>query len=1205
MALCPHQQEVSCVPSDAWLFCAACGPLPEQLACLAGMPLEGEPELRGDARCGYRVTQPLPFPELRRLVAARPAVQRAMARAESVRGREGGSRRSLGCCEQAAAARAALLLGREKAFKLLHRDFSSAGSGPAFDSEYREFWDAVLGPGWQGSEAVPAGEARAQIERMTADAFAFFPYPPGAARGGGHSASPQGEDYVAAAAALRSAAAAQPDGKDFSARAAQALLRGRADEAQHLFESLFGRSELGCYLLRVKHGMPLLVYALVNAIRIGGHALYVRAWLSAARELTEGVFSDSMRQEQQELVHFIDNLEMVDHLVNRRGTFMQEPSLSGALSRLPFALLYGALPSYVRQGMPAGELAEAVQTLAQQQLPLLARWGALGLAMAEGLTEAQRAAMETLQQGHEEEGPSLPTPSTECALAALSAVARKQARSGSTLSQSLYAMPPLMVASRAACGAVVLCREDEEEAFAEYEETPALRCAQRYADEGRLVLEGASAAEYTRLFVSLQNQLEVLGSLALPGEELLPEEPEAVVFLSHEGGGSFYASMRLRLLRGASPLFTASLGLDVPVLETPEGREVAVQRHMEGEWRIVERLARRMTRAGLDYAEGLMQGVVPLHGFAELATLLNCCRKLGVECCWERGYGLTLHQQRGKLRLRRGKGEGKWLELGGGLPVDEGRVLALSDLLAAFAGREEGVLPLGNGEYVLLTAELERRLALLELICHERKGRQEVAASAIPLLEMVEGVSPAASAAEDELPPPAGLLATLRPYQQEGFRWLAERAQMGLGALLADDMGLGKTVQVLALLLHAAEQVGAGGSLVVAPVSLLGNWAEEAARFAPLLRVQVYDPKQPLKPGELAAGTLVLASYGQLASRLKEFAAVRWDVLVLDEAQAVKNPDSQRAKAVCALQARARFCLTGTPIENSLLDMWSQMRFLNPGLLGTRAGFQKRFRKAKAPELVLLRQALAPLVLRRTKAEVLTQLPPLTETVEWVEFSKEERALYESLRRAALSKVGEEEGHISILAELTRLRRACCHGKLVLPEYAGTSAKLVALVERVEDLRAAGRHALIFSQFTDVLDLAQDALCAAGISYVRLDGSTPAARRQAAVRQFQQGEADAFLISLKAGGAGLNLTAADYVILLDPWWNPAVEAQAAGRSHRMGQQQPVTLCRFMVRGSVEERIAEMHREKQELAEQVLSGRVEGLSLNNLRALLSS
>ncbi len=1207
MVLCPHQQEAPRVPSDAWLFCAACGPLSGQLACLAGMPLEDEPGLTGDGRCGYRVRHPLPFPELKRLVAARPSVLEAIARAEAERGREGGHQRSLSSEEKSAAARAALLLGHEEAFRRFHKDFSLDGVGSPLGYDHQVFWDAVLGPGWQGSEAVPAGEARVQVERMTEEAFAFFSYPAEAARRVARCAAPVGEEYLSAATALRAGRTDELEGgdiKDIPAQAALALLRGRADEAQLHFEALFGRSELRCYSLRAVHGLPLLVYAIVNGIRSGGREPCIRAWLSVARQLTDGVFSPLMAGERQEMECFLDNLEKVDHVVHRRGTLVPEPTLGGDLSRLPFALLYRALPSYVRQRIPAGELAEAVLSLARQQLPLLARWGALGLLNTEGLTEAQRAAMEELQAGYEEAALPLPAPSTECAYAALSAVARKQARSGSELSQSLFAMPAQLVASHVCCGAVILCMEEENDAPVEYGITPAQRCVQRYAGNGMLVLEGGSAVLYSRLFTSLQNQLEVVGSLALPGEDVLSAEPEAVLFLTHEGGSFFYATMRLRLLRGASPLFTPGCGLDVPVLETPEGRPVAVQRCMKREWRIVERLAARMTRAGVAYAEGLMQGVVPIHGFAELADLLDHCRKLGVECCWERGHGLKLHRQRGALRLERGKGDGTWFELGGGLPVDEGRVLALSDLLDAYAGREDGVLPLGNGEYVLLTAELERRLALLELICHERNGRQEVAASAIPLLDVVESSATPASAPAAAPALPAGLRATLRPYQEEGFRWLAERAQMGLGALLADDMGLGKTVQVLAMLLHAAEQAGAGASLVVTPVSLLGNWAEEAARFAPTLRVLSYDPKQPLLPHELAAGTLVLASYGQLATRLKEFAALHWDVLVLDEAQAVKNPDSQRAKAVCALQARARFCLTGTPIENSLLDMWSQMRFLNPGLLGTRASFRKRFRKVGTQELALLRQALAPLVLRRTKAEVLTQLPPLTETVEWVEFSKEERALYESLRRAAIGKVGAGEGHISILAELTRLRRVCCHGKLALPEYAGGSAKLVAMVERVEELRAAGRHTLIFSQFTDVLDLAEDALSAQGITCLRLDGSTPAALRNKRVKAFQEGLADAFLISLKAGGAGLNLTTADYVMLLDPWWNPAVEAQAAGRSHRMGQQQPVTLCRFMVRGTVEERIAEMHREKRELAEQVLSGRVEGLSLANLRALLA-
>ncbi len=1156
----------------------------------------------------YVVAEPVPFSLLRRWVAGNAVVQEAVARVESLRCRGGVKKRPPTHEEIAGSARAALLLGKGCDFRQCYKEYiRESGGGWHPDPEHFMFWDWVLGPGWEGAEAVPEGPARDELAVLCADAFAFSPLPEGGVCGAGACGAPEGETLLEVAAALRVADAAALEKLSRAgspeARAAGELLAGKGAAAQARFEEILGRAEDNRYRLVRQHGMPLIIYALVSGVLAGGSPRFLRAWLSYARYMIPYIYAPSMSRREGEMMRFLNNLELVDSLVNRNGSMALEPELRYALSHLPFAMVYGSLPAYVRRQVKAETLAEAVESLSAAGMRLLAHYGAAGLLQAGELSPRWRQRMEALLLEMDKGvGRTLPAPSTQRALADLRELVHKHARQGYLPLQVPDALTPVLAASRTAEG--VLISLDGWAYPGDTPDSDALRCLQKYATNGEVALEGASPVEFTRLFVSLQPQVDIVGNLALPGEPVENAAPQPVLLLAHLNGGNCLASLRLRLWPGATPFMTPGCGLELPVLEGADGVPLALRRNIRDEWRLVEKTTRALQRGGLVEAGRLAHGTLSINGFAALAELLGLCRKLGLEVCWERDHALRLHQPQGGLSLRMGQRDAAWLELGGGLPVDEGRVLELSTLLKGFARREGNVLGLEDGEYVLLNPALERQLALLELVWQEKRGRQGLSAAALPLLDALDA---AAAPAAEPAAPPTRLQATLRPYQLAGFRWLAERAEMGLGALLADDMGLGKTVQVLACLLHAAQLPGAGAALVVAPVSLLANWAEEAARFAPSLQVITYEPKKADALVNAAAGTLVLASYGQISSRQEDFAALAWDVLVLDEAQAIKNPDSQRARAVCSLTARCRFCLTGTPIENSQLELWTQMRFLNHGLLGTRAAFQRRFGKAKAGEHALLRQVLAPLVLRRTKAEVLTQLPPLTESTEWVEFSREERALYESLRRAAVKKLGQgcdgSSAGVGILAELTRLRRACCHGKLVLDGFAGGSAKLAAMTERVEELRAAGRRVLIFSQFTDVLDLAGEALHERGVTCLRLDGGTPARQRQAAVKSFQQGGADAFLISLKAGGAGLNLTTADYVMLLDPWWNPAVEAQAAGRAHRMGQGQPVTLCRFMVRGTVEERILELHKEKRELAEHILSGTGPALSIKALRELL--
>ena len=574
--------------------------------------------------------------------------------------------------------------------------------------------------------------------------------------------------------------------------------------------------------------------------------------------------------------------------------------------------------------------------------------------------------------------------------------------------------------------------------------------------------------------------------------------------------------------------------------------------------------------------------------------------------------------------------ETNWLELDVGVSLDEDRVLGFEQLLAARAGKR--FLALGDDEFLVLSSELRRRVDALESLGPVEEGKIAAPTVALSLIEELVGDEQALHADAEtrkrleqlraitaKTPRlPRTFQATLRDYQLEGYRWLARLADAGLGAILADDMGLGKTIQSLALLLRRAKL---GPALVVAPTSVVDNWRREAERFAPQLRcsilAQASDRAELL--AEARAGSVILTSYGLLANEIEALAEIEFGTLVFDEAHALKNARSRRSKAARKLRGGFRLALTGTPLENHLGELWSVMQSSVPGLLGTQKRFEERFvrpiSQGQRERARQLRAMLQPFVLRRTKAQVLDELPPRTEITIRVEPTPEERAFYEALRRRAVARtsgLGDAKGgkaggkaRLQILAELTRLRQAAVDPRLIDPENGPPGAKLDVLIERLVDLRAEGHRALVFSQFLGSLASVRARLDEAGIAHLGFEGSTPAAQRSAAVDAFQAGEADVFVMSLKAGGVGINLTGADYVIHLDPWWNPAVEDQATGRAHRMGQQRPVTVYRLVTLGTIEEQILELHAKKRDLADDLLAGldQAKKLDLAELRALL--
>ena len=585
------------------------------------------------------------------------------------------------------------------------------------------------------------------------------------------------------------------------------------------------------------------------------------------------------------------------------------------------------------------------------------------------------------------------------------------------------------------------------------------------------------------------------------------------------------------------------------------------------------------------------------------------------EVDWPKGKRLrTISVDAGKLGITVSK-ERDWFRVSGQARLDEGLVVQLETLLAA-ARDKSRFMPMGDGVYVALTRALKQKLLDLAAVAETDKHGSKVPQIAAAWLdEVLDGTEleagadfrqaierlRAAQSVEAKLP--KTLQADLRPYQEDGYQWAMRLAAAGMGGCLADDMGLGKTLQALAVMLERAR---GGACLVVAPTSVCGNWLAETLRFAPGLNARIYSEADENEREQLIAEAgpqdVLIVSYTLLQLAQARFAGRSWHTLVADEAQAIKNAAAKRSQAVFDVPADFCLALSGTPVENRLAELWSIMRFANPGLLGTIGRFNERFagpieRSRDREAQHVLKRLIGPFVLRRTKAQVLQDLPPRTELVLSVTPDTAEAAHYEALRRQAISDVNGLNDNLSaaqagqarfnILAQLTKLRRAACDPRLTSPEFGIAGAKVQAFAELAAELTANGHKTLVFSQFVDFLQILRVPLDAAGIRYQYLDGATPAAERSKRVAAFQAGDADLFLISLKAGGFGLNLTAADYVVITDPWWNPAAEDQAMGRAHRIGQQRPVTVYRLVSKGSIEERIVDLHHEKRALADSIL------------------
>lgn len=570
-----------------------------------------------------------------------------------------------------------------------------------------------------------------------------------------------------------------------------------------------------------------------------------------------------------------------------------------------------------------------------------------------------------------------------------------------------------------------------------------------------------------------------------------------------------------------------------------------------------------------------------------------------------------------------------WFTLDGDIALDEDKVLELRQLVQLFKQGNGKFITLGNGQFYKLSEKFRQRLAALSHYTDDTDDPLRVHRLQTPLLEdLVKGVKhfeadagwheqlKNLSASESlKVTVPKTLKTDLRGYQTAGFEWLTRLAYWGAGACLADDMGLGKTLQSLALLLHRAAD---GPALVIAPTSVCLNWQEEIERFAPSLNTKDFSVKDRHALLEtLVANDIVLCSYGLLQLEGEALANVNWHTVILDEAQAIKNADTKRSKAAHGLKANFKVVTTGTPIENHLGELWNLFQFINPGLLGSQTQFSEKFanpieRHQDQNARAQLKKILTPFVLRRTKSQVLKELPPRTEKVLHVKMSEAEASFYEALRREALDKITNTDGpleqkRMQVLAEIMRLRQACCHTSLVEEKSTIDSAKLQLFEQTIEGLLENEHKVLVFSQFVGHLSILRDALKAKGVSYQYLDGAVNVQERKKRIQAFQEGEGDVFFISLKAGGVGLNLTAADYVLHMDPWWNPAVEDQASDRAHRIGQRRPVTVYRFIVEHSIEDKILALHHQKRDLASSLLSDthQVAKLNVDDLLGLIKS
>ncbi len=731
------------------------------------------------------------------------------------------------------------------------------------------------------------------------------------------------------------------------------------------------------------------------------------------------------------------------------------------------------------------------------------------------------------------------------------------------------------------------------------------------------------AEEQLKTFLSqLGGKIEVNSDLIEGGSTLPTVEGDAMLTLQITPHDvlSYSVAVFVRPLEGSRTQCKPGREGKEVIAQNAEGQYVRVMRDTSLERK---RLKQLIEDTGI---EELKTEESVVLGSDELLSLIDYAQQHTdyIVCEWKEGARIKVRRPGGAWSGSIKKKENGWFEIEGSVQVDKDKILSMAQLLELVGHSRGQYVRLGEGEFLAISEKLRRQLEQLNAIASRSHGKLQLSPFSAALLgaDITEGEL---TLAEDEelkkireriktastyTPAiPKTLNAKLRNYQKEGYCWMARLNEWGAGALLADDMGLGKTIQTIAFLLLKAKE---GPALVVAPASVAPNWKMEFEKFAPSLNVTLlnFASDRSATIGEAKAGDVVVTTYGLLLSVKDAITTKHWNTICLDEAHVIKNRGAKTSAVAMQLKSDNRVMLTGTPVQNHLGELWNLFQFVNPGLLGSFEDFNRRFitpieqngDKVMQGELDRL---IKPFMLRRTKEKVAKELPPKEEIYQHVALSEEEMLVYEVLRRKAEQMLLNEKGNkvsVNTLSEITRLRQCSCDCRLVEEGKKGNNgkqgSKINALVELLQTMLEglssdkAGKKnggVLVFSQFTSYLALIREALDKENITYLYIDGSVDIKTRQKLVKQFQDGECPVFLISLKAGGLGLNLTHANYVIHADPWWNPAIEAQATDRTHRIGQQQSVMVYHLIAEGTIEEKIQRLHEQKQALVQDILEG----------------
>ncbi len=711
------------------------------------------------------------------------------------------------------------------------------------------------------------------------------------------------------------------------------------------------------------------------------------------------------------------------------------------------------------------------------------------------------------------------------------------------------------------------------------------------------------------LLAKIGGKVELHSSLIEGGSTLpLVDGQWSVGFkLSPKQGGNWEVEVFVRPLPGGRKTFRLGMGDEVIIDENEEGR-VRVKRHLEMERQNRELVSRFWNSEGEDFME---REIYSPDFMLDLVQMIQS-EPDSFYAEWPEGQGFKIRSITKGSSMWSGvlKQRGQWFDIEGDVNIDEQTRISISELLELVGKSKGKFVKIADGEFLALSEKLRAQLKALDAIANRERGKIKISPFSAALmgddllngemkLEMdgkLKAIRQRIIDCSNYSPAiPTELNATLRPYQKDGYLWIARLNSWGAGALLADDMGLGKTIQTIAFLLLKKNE---GPSLVVAPASVAPNWKTEMEKFAPTLNVQILnfaaDRQQVIRDAK--AGDVVVTTYGILLSIQDDITQKHWNVACLDEAHIIKNRGAKTSAAAMKIQADNRVMLTGTPVQNHLGELWSLFQFVNPGLLGNYEHFSQKFiipiegyqDKEKQEQL---EDIVHPFMLRRTKQAVLKELPEKTEIYHTVELNRDELAIYESIRVRAEKMLQASGADIDmhVLAEITRLRQAACSAQLIEPKWTGECSKITSLVELLQGVIEGGNRALVFSQFVSFFDIVRKELDRLGMKYFYIDGSVSMKQRTEMVEAFQNGENSIFLISLKAGGLGLNLTGANYVFHLDPWWNPSIEQQATDRTYRIGQNRAVTVYHLVSKNTIEEKIIRLHQTKRDLAENILAG----------------